>query len=138
MHEDMHGEALTYTRQTLGYPAPKFSLDEPPDAPDLADDVCDEDVFVPGGRYDLGAEPGALLVFDNEKWAHLQELPPFAIARTPVTNAQFAAFVDDGGYHDENFWSEESWLCRQQARASVPRSWLASGCRWLARALSPT
>jgi iron(II)-dependent oxidoreductase len=24
-HEDMHGEAFTYTRQTLGYPAPVLS-----------------------------------------------------------------------------------------------------------------
>jgi len=138
MHEDMHGEALTYTRQTLGYPAPTFSSDEPPDAPDLADDVCEEDVFVPGGRYDLGAEPGALFVFDNEKWAHPHELPPFAIARTPVTNAQFAAFVDDGGYHDDKLWSESGWLWRQNAKASLPVYWLAEGGRWMVRHFDQT
>ena len=138
MHEDMHGEAVTYTRQTLGYPAPKFSLDEPRDTPDLAEDVCDEDVFVPGGRYDLGAEPGALFVFDNEKWAHPIELPPFAIARTPVTNAQFAAFVDDGGYHEKKFWSEEGWRWRQKAEASMPVYWLAEGGRWMVRHFDQT
>jgi iron(II)-dependent oxidoreductase len=138
MHEDMHGEAVTYTRQTLGYPAPKFSLDELRDPPDLAEDVCDEDVFVPGGRYDLGAEPGALFVFDNEKWAHPIELPPFAIARTPVTNAQFAAFVDDGGYHEKKFWSEEGWRWRQKSEASMPVYWLAEGGRWMVRHFDQT
>ena len=138
MHEDMHGEALTYTRQTMGYSAPKFSANEPRATPDLIDDVCDEDVFVPGGRYDLGAEPGALHVFDNEKWAHPHELPPFAIARTPVTNAQFAAFVDDGGYHEEKFWSEDGWRWRQKAKASMPVYWLAEGGRWMARHFDQT
>ncbi len=138
MHEDMHGEAFTYTRQTMSYPAPMFSADVPASTPDLIDDVSDEDVFVPGGRYDLGAEPGALYVFDNEKWAHPQELPPFAIARTPVTNAQFAAFVDDGGYHDKKFWSEEGWQWRQKEKASMPVYWLAEGGRWMVRHFDQT
>ena len=37
-------------------------------------------------------------MFDNEKWAHPVELAPYRIARAPVTQAEFAAFVDDGGY----------------------------------------
>src|SRR5262249_52330434 len=138
MHEDMHGEALTYTRQTLAYPAPRLSSDEPQGPPDLADDVCDEDVFVPGGKYDLGAEPGASFVFDNEKWAHPHELAPFAIARTPVTNAQFAAFVDDGGYDDEKLWSGEGWRWRQAAGASTPLYWLAQDGRWMVRHFDQT
>jgi iron(II)-dependent oxidoreductase len=137
MHEDMHGEALAYTRQTLGYPAPRFA-EETLEALGLVEDVCDEDVFVTGGRYDLGAEPGSLFVFDNEKWAHPHELPPFAIARTPVTNAQFAAFVDDGGYHREESWSEEGWQWRQQAQASAPVYWTPQDGRWMERHFDQT
>ncbi len=36
-HEDMHGEAFAYTRQTLAYPAPRYSVDaSPPEQPSVA------------------------------------------------------------------------------------------------------
>jgi iron(II)-dependent oxidoreductase len=131
MHEDMHAEALTYTRQTLAYPAPRFSGEQ--SAAPAGEDIADEDVFVPGGRYYLGAEPGALFVFDNEKWAHAHDVAPFAISRAAVTNGQFAAFVDDGGYHDQEFWSEAGWQWRQQAKAFGPVYWVAASNRWTVR-----
>lgn len=107
-HEDMHGEALAYTRQTLGYPAPKLSsmivTDKLPHGGALPGDA-----EIPGGTFMLGAAPGGLFVFDNEKWAHPVDIAPFSIARAPVTNAEFAAFVDDGGYRRRKFWSEDGW-----------------------------
>jgi ergothioneine biosynthesis protein EgtB len=138
MHEDMHGEALAYTRQTLGYPAPRLSNADaaPPLAP--AQDVSDEDVFVSGGVYRLGADRGQALVFDNEKWAHTRELQPFAMARTAVTNGQFVQFVDDGGYHREEFWSEEGWEWRKRSSASSPVYWTAAGKKWLIRQFDQT
>src|SRR5438105_1174968 len=124
MHEDMHAEALWYTRQTLGYPAPAMTTEPPAFA---VEDISQEDAFVPGGRYLLGSEPGGAFVFDNEKWAHAHELPAFAISRTPVTNRQFAAFVEDQGYHREELWSAEGWRWRNGARAPAPVYWIADG-----------
>jgi len=136
MHEDMHGEAFTYTRQTLGYPAPAPSGQIETDA--AVEDLSEEDAFVPGGCYLLGAERGELFVFDNEKWAHPHDVQPFAISRTTATNAQFAAFVDDGGYHHEEFWSKEGWQWRQRAQASCPVYWNADGSRWMVRQFDQT
>jgi iron(II)-dependent oxidoreductase len=105
-HEDMHDEALAYTRQTLGYPRPAFCGQNA-----SADDgiVVAVDVHIPGGTLMLGAPPDSVFVFDNEKWAHPVEVKPFRIARAPVTNAEFAAFVDDGGYRRKEFWTAEGW-----------------------------
>ena len=50
-HEDMHGEALTYTRQTLGHPAPRFA----PGAPAPGSGPLAGDVDVAGRRFMLGA-----------------------------------------------------------------------------------
>ena len=115
-HEDMHGEALAYTRQTLGYPAPKLSsmsvTEKLPHGGALPGDA-----EIPGGTFMLGATPGAFFVFDNEKWAHPVDIEPFRIARTPVTNAEFAAFVDDGGYRRREFWSEDGWRWRESGGA---------------------
>ena len=105
-HEDMHGEALAYTRQTLGYSPPKLStiVDATRDGGASAGDVD-----IPGGTFMLGAAPDSVFVFDNEKWEHPVEVKPFRIARTAVTNAEFAAFVDDGGYRRREFWTENGW-----------------------------
>jgi iron(II)-dependent oxidoreductase len=119
-HEDMHTEAFTYTRQTLGYPAPRIGLahDAAWEAGPLAGDVD-----VPGGEFRLGAEPGDGFVFDNEKWAHPVEVQPFRIARAAVRNADFAAFVDDGGYRREKLWDPEGWTWRRASGLEHPVYW---------------
>ena len=97
LHEDMHGEALTYMRQTLAYPAPQLESMATAALPAaLGRGPCPGDVTIPGGTFFLGATPDQPFVFDNEKWAHAVEVAPFQMARAPVTNAEFAAFVEDG------------------------------------------
>ena len=120
-HEDMHVEALTYSRQTLSY-APPGALGEPrrPDAGGLPGDAA-----VPGGAWRLGSTAADGFVFDNEKWAHETALAPFRIARAPVTNAEFAAFVEAGGYGAREFWSDAGWAWRQHRTAERPVYWQA-------------
>src|SRR3989442_849857 len=97
LHEDMHGENLTAILQTLGYARPASLGSTPAPAPPVDPGFRPRDVSVPGGAFTLGAEPDEPFVFDNEKWAHPVEVEPFRIAATPVTNAEFQGFVDDGG-----------------------------------------
>ncbi|HTE18372.1 MAG TPA: DinB family protein, partial [Armatimonadota bacterium] len=92
-HEDMHAEAFTYARQTLGYPAPRTSM-APTGSAEGEGGPLPGDAAVPGGTLLLGAAPEDGFVFDNEKWAHPVEVAPFSIARAPVTQAEFAEFVD--------------------------------------------
>src|SRR5712671_6343090 len=74
-HEDMHGEAFAYTRQTLGYPPPPLGRGTRPDeAGPLPGDAS-----VSGARFMLGASAEEKFVFDNEKWAHAVEVPSFRI-----------------------------------------------------------
>ena len=89
----------------------------------IATEPLPGDVEVPGGTFLLGAVPGGSFVFDNEKWAHAIEVRPFRIARAPVTNEEFAAFVDDGGYRQEHWWSAAGWRWRQAAGAEWPVYW---------------
>jgi iron(II)-dependent oxidoreductase len=122
-HEDMHGEALTYTRQTLSYPTPQAHPDV--ELPTHASDSAElaGDVELPGGTFQLGATPEEPFIFDNEKWAHPVEIRPFAIARTAVTQAQFAGFVDAGGYERREFWTDDGWTWRMDADACHPVYW---------------
>jgi iron(II)-dependent oxidoreductase len=168
-HEDMHDEAFTYTRQTLGYPEPGFAgassqdssigrifCGKPPKSavadlgnisrrsrvdprsvhtfPENAPAEAGPwpgDAEVPAGQFLLGSSPSAPFVFDNEKWAHPVTVRPFRIARAPVTNAEFAAFVDDGGYRQRKLWDHGGWQWRENAGAEHPVYWIPEGAgRW--------
>ena len=124
-HEEMHCEAFAYTRQALGWSAPKNSGAQVPAAGPL-----DGDARVPAGSYQIGAERTAEFVFDNEKWAHDVELDAFAIARAQVTQREFAAFVDDGGYTTRTLWTDDGWAWRQRAGARHPLYWRGARGHW--------
>lgn len=131
-HEDMHAEAFHYTRQTLSYAAPHLPL-QAVDGGASESAQADGDAAVPGGRYLLGADRGSGFVFDNEKWAHPVEVRPFRIARCAVSNAQYAGFVDEGGYLRREFWSEAGWDWLQQSGAQAPQYWRKQGVIWQQR-----
>lgn len=122
-HEDMHTEAYTYTRQTLGYPTPGFAKAARP----AVAGAFPGDANVPGGTLYIGSEPDAPILFDNEKWAHPVELAPFKIAKAAVSNAEFMAFVDAGGYTERDFWSDDGWAWRATENAEHPVYWQPSG-----------
>ncbi len=71
LHEDMHDEAIAYTRQTLGYSKPKFADDrETKPSPEQTNQIKDEpspetlgDAMIPGGRFVLGSAPDRPLRF---------------------------------------------------------------------------
>jgi iron(II)-dependent oxidoreductase len=131
-HEDMHDEAFTYTRQTHGWSAPRF-LDDADDPPPGGGPLPG-DVEIPRGVTTLGGSADEPFVFDNEKWAHPQVVEPFAIARAAVTQAEFAAFVDDRGYRRDELWSADGLAWRDRTGATHPVYWQRDGDgRWLVR-----
>jgi iron(II)-dependent oxidoreductase len=61
-------------------------------------------VSVYQGHYRIGAREG--VVFDNETPAQIVALSSFRIATRPVSNAEYLAFMLDGGYSASTLWSE--------------------------------
>jgi iron(II)-dependent oxidoreductase len=110
---------------------PVLSAPEPPDAPADAARLPLE-VHLPGGPFTMGtsAEPWAL---DNERPAHVVEVPGFWIDTTPVTNAAYLAFVESGGYEREDLWTPDGWAYRRHAGLSAPLFWRNEGGQWLRR-----
>lgn len=118
-HEDMHVEAQAYMRQTSSNAPPqRLGSAARPRAGALAGDAS-----VPGGAWLLGSTGTEGFIFDNEKWAHAVELAPFRIARAAVTNAEFAEFVDDGGYRRRELWCDAGWTWREARNAARPVYW---------------
>jgi len=108
-HEDMHAEAFHYTRQTLGYEAPRLAAREHPSGERVSGDAK-----IPGGAFRPGARPGGGFAFDNEKWSHPVTVRPFRMSRTAVTNAEYRDFVEAGGA-PPRYWKKIDgvWQCRR-------------------------
>lgn len=127
-HEDMHAEAFTYMRQHVGYPAPKLKA-ERADAPQAG--PLEGDAEIPAGTLRLGSSPDSpFFVFDNEQWSHRVALQPFRISKAPVTQAEFAAFIEDAGYTKPDLWSENGWKWRESESAEHPLYWRKQGGKW--------
>lgn len=130
-HHDMHTEALTYTRQTLAYSQPALPGVETVPADEAG--ALPGDADIPGGTFLLGADRDTGFVHDNEKWAHPVRVEPFALARAQVTQAEYAAFVDDGGYQRRELWDVDGWEWRRRAAAEHPVYWLRGYGGWQRR-----
>ena len=83
-------------------------------------------VSVAGGPVTMGtdAEPWA---YDNERPAHVVDLAPFRIGASPVSNGEYAAFVESDGYADERLWSDAGWAWRREAGLTGPLGWHGEG-----------
>lgn len=81
------------------------------------------------GHYRIGAREG--VVFDNEVPAMSVELHNFRIQRQPVTNAEFLAFLVDGGYVDVSWWRGEGNAWRTAESPEHPHHWRRDAAgRW--------
>lgn len=78
-------------------------------------------VLIPGGKVTL--ESGGYL-----KQGKTFEVGPFVMAKYPITNAQFAEFVQARGYEQRQYWAEAGWQKKEQEGWTEPRFWRDS--RW--------
>ena len=69
-------------------------------------------VQVPAGPCFIGSAVDDKDAYDDERPQHIVNLPAFLISRYPITNAQYYAFVADGGYDNLQYWSSDGWTWR--------------------------
>ena len=75
--------------------------------PEVSDVEGMQFCYVPAGPFWMGSDEDNPFAKDAERPLHQNNIPyDYWIGRFPVTNAQFAQFVADGGYGEEAFWSE--------------------------------
>ena len=94
-HELQHVETMTQTLALAGLTGPNG----------LPRVTASGDILVPGGPFTMGSDDR--WAYDNERPAHVVELPPFRIDRALVTNAEYAAFVEAEGAAAPLRWDRE-------------------------------
>ena len=76
------------------------------------------------GIFVVGTDPNPDgFVFDNETPAHRVFLEPFLLASRPASNAEYLAFVRDGGYRRHEFWLSLGWQTVQRECWQHPLYW---------------
>jgi iron(II)-dependent oxidoreductase len=136
-HEDQHRETVLATLQMFGgSDTEAYAFPDRRELPEASRDV-DGMVEVPETTFTLGAHP-QVGTYDAEWPVQEVELDAFAIDRAPVTNAEFLAFVEDGGYDDPEHWSEDGWMIREALDREHPKYWTQTGEGWLVRRYDQT
>ncbi len=94
-------------------------------------------VHVPGGDVVLGRDGREdTYGWDNEYGRLAETVAGFSASRTLVSNREFLDFVEDGGYRDKQWWSDEGWQWRKFKKARHPVFWLRDGAHWRYRAMT--
>jgi ergothioneine biosynthesis protein EgtB len=136
-HEEQHQELLLMDAKHLLFQNPlhpAYRADAPPD-PVGVDLTSGAVPAVPsdgwtahdGGLVEIGApaspaERGGF-AYDNETPRHQVYLAPFALSDRLVTNGEWLAFVDDGGYRRPELWLSDGWAVVQAEGWAAPLYW---------------
>ena len=88
-----------------------------------------------GGLVQIGHE-GPGFAFDNEGPAHRVWLEPFGLARDLVTNDEWIAFIEDGGYQRPEFWLADGWATVKAEGWTAPLYWRSDPEGWTTMSLT--
>lgn len=118
-HYSQHFEimVMALTQQALAADDGDFSIARPLQAVTGKSESC----HIDAGHYRVGGQ--APVAYDNELPAQQATLGSCAIAVQPVTNGEYLAFMEAGGYRNPELWdvAGRKWL--QQSDASAPDHW---------------
>ena len=89
----------------------------------------------PAGLYEIG-HTGQGFAYDNETPRHKVYLNGYAIADRPVTNADYMAFIADGGYANADLWLSDAWSTVKSEGWRAPMYWEEGPDGWTAMTLS--
>lgn len=125
-HEQQHNETmLQLLRMVPGHVPDWRRQSEPAGEPVPESDDTQYWVELPGGEYEFGTTPAGPddFVYDNECLAHTRSIEPALIGRRPVTNGEYAAWIEAGGYRSDRWWSKQGLAWRDENAVAAPLSW---------------
>ena len=157
-HEAMHQETLLYMWHRVPY-AQKRGPRLPPEGGSHEYSTKDSwlppsggRISIPAGTATLGARRpstssgqgpstgsghagGVVFGWDNEFDEHRADVPAFEIDAHNVTNQDFLAFVEAGGYDRRDVWDDRAWAWLQQDGVRHPAFWVRRDDAWFWRGM---
>jgi ergothioneine biosynthesis protein EgtB len=74
--------------------------------------------------------------FDNEQPRHRTFVEAFELATRPCTNAEYAAFIEDGGYRRPELWLSDGWAAISNRGWETPLYWQRDSGSWMTTTLT--
>jgi ergothioneine biosynthesis protein EgtB len=137
-HEEQHQELfLTDIKHVLSknaFPEAAYAPTGHAAAPLVARRPAPDWVRFDGGLCEIGHH-GAGFAFDNEGPLHKVWIEPFELAAKPVTNAEFLAFMEDGGYATAEHWLSDGWGVINAEQRRAPFYWRETETGWMEHTL---
>jgi ergothioneine biosynthesis protein EgtB len=81
------------------------------------------------GYRGRGIEAGGFC-WDNELPEHRVHVDAFELANRLITNAEWLAFIEDGGYRDPLLWLSNGWQAVKEGNWQAPLYWQRDGRLW--------
>ena len=124
-HEEQHQELLAYDiKYILGHNPLFPGIDSIIKKPqDFIADQSQQAITIEAGMYQIGYE-GEGFCFDNELGKHEVYLQKYAIDQNLVTNREYLAFIEAGGYQQFQHWLSEAWSWVNDNNISAPEYWM--------------
>lgn len=82
-----------------------------------------------GGLRPVGYD-GPGFAYDNERPRHPAYVAPYRLANRLVTNGEYAAFMEDGGYERPELWLSDGWATVKSQSWRAPLYWLKQDNQW--------
>lgn len=128
-HEQQHQELLlTDIKHILAHNPLRPAYDQLPEPVSAGVPPMSFEEFE-GGVHGVGFDDAGF-AYDNEGPRHRVCLEDFAIASRPVTNAEYLAFIEEGGYARPEFWFSEGWAKVQEKQWNAPLYWEKRDGQW--------
>ena len=130
-HEQQHQELLLTDIKHLFFQNPLGPAVWDGEADQLAPSSPAQMRWIDGpvGLIDIG-DAGGGFAFDCEQPVHRHYLSPYALADRLVSNADWANFMDDGGYRTASLWLSDGWSWVQREAIDSPLYWRRLGDEW--------
>ncbi len=128
-HEQQHQELMLMDIKHVLFQNPNFPAYKaipPPASPPARPSLW---LDVDGGMSQMG-HCGDGFCFDNELPQHPTLLSPHRLADRLVTNAEYLAFIGDGGYEKSALWLSDGWSIINTERWQAPLYWVKTDHGW--------
>ncbi len=86
-------------------------------------------LWIPGGRFRMGGT-----TYPAEQPVHWARISPFWLAETPVTNRQYAVFLEKTGAREPDYWRDKRFSVPEQPVVGVSWDDAQDFCAWLSKA----
>jgi ergothioneine biosynthesis protein EgtB len=119
-HYSQHIETMTMVLTEIQLQQPNFKINNTNQlAPKKSSPIIKT---LNANTFEVGSNDKTL-TYDNERPEHTVSLKSFKISTLPVSNSDYLQFINEDGYSNKIFWSDDGWQWNNSNQYKHPHHW---------------